>query len=970
MIHWNRRDWTILLALVTLAAILRFYKLGVVPPGFQFDEAFNALDAAKVLQGERPLFLPDNNGREVLYTYLQAGLASLLELSVYTLRLTSALAGIATVPTTYLLLRVLLRQDSRRVAAFTSLVLAISFWHLHFSHYGIRVILMPLLFSGVCGFFWLAARQGWLWAYALSGAFLGLSVWTHPTGRIIPLTLLGYTLWLRWSGHQVKPNPAPTGHPRTWGLSAFRRALNQGTEGRPSPVGGLLVAGLIAFLLFLPLGLYFYRQPALFLNHVSAVSIFADHVSGGSPWRALLVNAWRVLGMFSVQGDREWIHNLAGRPVFDPLLSIPFWLGLTVWLLRLWRHDDPDRDALILLLLWSLVMLLPSVFSDAAPNFSRTLPALPALFVAVGLGLTRLMELNQRHHWLGSTLVALILVISGSLSAYDYFVRFPQRPETYYAYDVDKLDAWAYLQPLGEDHQIYLSQLWAEHGTLRYLTRRSKVKSLGLDNMVDTVVLPPPGRGAVYAFPAEQAEYAERLAAIWAGAATLTRVPDRYGRLLLAVVAVEAEMLQDWPSTLAPTERLTARFADAPRLVGMRNELADGQIVLFWQAEQRMQRSLTAFVHLLDSDGRRVGQADRLPGNGGYLTSQWTPGDRVIERYRLDLAPCAGGGKVSIVAGWYDLAANVMRIPRADAPGDTALVGQVVLPLLSYPPAALSPRQELHQRMGPGLTLWGYEMHADALEPGAPLTLDLYWIGDPSAADQLLTLSLREDASAPPRAITLWRGALAPPELTRWRPGEAICRRLRLRLPVEMAAGRYQLQADAAGGTALLGELTLQPSTRRFDVPPLSNQVDATIGDWARLLGFELATGPDPSRPLSVTLVWQAMAATPNSYAVFVHLVDEAGRIVAQSDAIPANGYATHHWVPGEVIVDTHVLVLADNAESVREAASRPYRLMAGMYDLTSGQRAPARDGAQQPIPNGAIPLGEVKLPERVPEKS
>lgn len=816
MSHWDRRDGAILLALTALAAILRLYKLETVPPGFQFDEAFNALDAVRVLQGERPLFLPDNNGREVVYTYLQAGLASLLGLSVYTLRLTSALAGIVTIPVTYLLLRGLLSQDSRRVAIFASLALAVSFWHLHFSHYGIRVILMPLIFSGVCGFFWLATQRGWLWAYALSGALMGLSVWTHPTGRMIPLVLIGYTLWLRISVPRVRLNLSPANPQCQWNPPGlFQRALNESVKGWLGPAKGLFVAGLVAFLLFLPLGIHFYRHPTLFLRHISAVSIFADPVSGGSPARALWVNMWRVLGMFSIQGDREWIHNLAGRPVFDPLLSIPFWLGLAAWLLRLRQRDDPDRNALALLLLWSLIMLLPSVFSDAAPNFSRTLPALPALFVAVGLGLAWMTELFRRPRWLGVGLAALILTFSGALSAYDYFVRFPQRQEVYYAYDVDKLDAWAYLQPLTENHQLYLSQLWAEHGTFRYLIRRSKVKSLGLDNLVDTVVLPPPGRGAVYAFPAEQAEYAERLANVWAGAATLTRVPDRYGRPLLVVVAVEAETLQDWPVTLLPTKQLIARFTEAPTLLGVRDELTDGQIVLYWQAEQRMPRSLTTFVHLLDRDGQRVGQADRLPGNGGYLTSKWTPGDRVIERYRLDLAPCAGGEEVNIITGWYDLAANATRVPRADAPGDTALVGQAVLPILSRPPDTLSPRQVLNQPMGPGLWLWGYEVHADTWEAGAPLTLDLYWIGDLSVADRPLTLSLRDDEDPSSQAIVLWRGIVAPAEFTRWRSGEAICRRLRLHWPIGAMASRYRLWVEAGEEAAPLGELILQPSAHR-----------------------------------------------------------------------------------------------------------------------------------------------------------
>ncbi len=155
---WTRRDWMLLVAVTLLAATLRFYKLGVVPPGFQFDEAFNAIDAGHILDGNHPLFLPANAGREALYSYYQAGLAALFGLNIYTLRLASALAGIAAIPATYLLLRRLLQQHSQKIATFTSLTLALSLWHIHFSHYGIRVIMMPPLLCAIFGLYWLGMR--------------------------------------------------------------------------------------------------------------------------------------------------------------------------------------------------------------------------------------------------------------------------------------------------------------------------------------------------------------------------------------------------------------------------------------------------------------------------------------------------------------------------------------------------------------------------------------------------------------------------------------------------------------------------------------------------------------------------------------------------------------------------------------------------------------------------------------------
>ncbi|NJN84070.1 MAG: hypothetical protein HC802_18555, partial [Caldilineaceae bacterium] len=84
---WDRRDWLALAGITLLAALLRLVQLGLVPSGFQFDEAFNAMDAQLVLAGNRPLFLPANAGREVLYTYWQATLAALFGLNIHTLRL-------------------------------------------------------------------------------------------------------------------------------------------------------------------------------------------------------------------------------------------------------------------------------------------------------------------------------------------------------------------------------------------------------------------------------------------------------------------------------------------------------------------------------------------------------------------------------------------------------------------------------------------------------------------------------------------------------------------------------------------------------------------------------------------------------------------------------------------------------------------------------------------------------------------
>ncbi|MEA3337517.1 MAG: phospholipid carrier-dependent glycosyltransferase [Chloroflexota bacterium] len=924
MTKWNRRDWAILLGITALAAALRFIGLGRVPPGFQFDEAYNALDAARVMAGDRPLFLPTNGGREVFYTYLQVALASVLGLNLHTLRLTSALAGILAAPSAYLLLRGLLTLKSRQIAAFTSLVLAISFWHLHFSHYAIRIILMPVIFSGVVGFFWYATRVGRVWPYLLSGVLAGIGVWNNPTGRLIPLVLLGYVLWLLWQ------------HP------------DQRTLRWPSPVTGLLLTGLTSFVVFLPLGLEFYRHPEFFFGHPDQVSVFADRVSGGSPVVALLENAVRVTGMFSIQGDREWIHNLGGRPLFDPLLSIAFWIGIAVWLLRLSRRDDVDRDALFFLLLWSVVMLLPSVFSDAAPNFSRTLPALPALFVAAGLGLTWILTFVSGR-WsplAGRILVSGVLVISGVWAAIDYFVRFPRAIESYYAYDVDKLDALAYLKPLTADNQVYLSQLWAEHATLEFLRGETGIKSLDTS---DTIVLPPPDRAALYAFPAEQADRATAIQKRWPSA-DLQTIQDRHGNPLLVTVGFDAADAAAETSTGLPI----ARFQQGPSLVDMAFDPDAAKVVLTWEAEQSMDRSLTSFVHLVDASGRRVGQIDKTPGNGSYPTSVWTPGERVIETYRIDLDVCAGGQEAGVVTGWYQYSDEdgVRRLARSDGVGDTALAGHVQLPISSFGSDHITLANMLREPVSEGLMLTGFQLTGAELQPGAPFTLDLAWEGDPDSGTESMAIYLIDSGKD---NQLLWQESLLPPD-ARWWPGEVICRRLNMRLPEETGPGRYQLIVDVAGNSVPLTELAIQPSSRLFSVPPLSNRTDAVIGDRFTLLGYDISL-PEPDQPAMVTLVWRAEVPTEKSYTVFVHLVDSEDQIVAQSDAIPGQGYSTNHWINGEVVLDAHPLVLPD------ELPSGAYRLLAGMYDSVEGERLPAWDAHGNALQDGIIVLEQLNLP-------
>lgn len=84
----------------------------------------------------------------------------------------------------------------------------------------------------------------------------------------------------------------------------------------------------------------------------------------------------------------------------------------------------------------------------------------------------------------------------------------------------------------------------------------------------------------------------------------------------------------------------------------------------------------------------------------------------------------------------------------------------------------------------------------------------------------------------------------------------------------------------------------------------------------------------------ALVLWWQSLAATPHHYTVFVHLLDDAGNLVAQADGVPNKGLSpTAVWLPGELIRDVRPI-------------SPEGRVAIGLYDGATGVRLTAVDTA------------------------
>jgi 4-amino-4-deoxy-L-arabinose transferase-like glycosyltransferase len=148
------------------------------------------------------------------------------------------------------------------------------------------------------------------------------------------------------------------------------------------------------------------------------------------------------------------------------------------------------------------------------------------------------------------------------------------------------------------------------------------------------------------------------------------------------------------------------------------------------------------------------------------------------------------------------------------------------------------------------------------------------------------------------------------------------------------------------------------------DVPqPLASEV--RIGG-ARLLGSALGgpdapAGGDPlelkaGQQLSLRTFWQVEQPFSADYFIFVHVLNAAGRTVAQRDAPPWQGrFPTSSWRPGTLIVDVNDLPLP------ADLPAGEYSLVAGMFDPASGAHPPTQvDGRQ--VSSSETQIGKIRV--------
>lgn len=174
-----------------------------------------------------------------------------------------------------------------------------------------------------------------------------------------------------------------------------------------------------------------------------------------------------------------------------------------------------------------------------------------------------------------------------------------------------------------------------------------------------------------------------------------------------------------------------ARFDSLATLLGYdlsSSTLRPGEsldIDLYWEVNAQPPGDYLLFVHLLDEVQTMVAQRDTHPGLGSFPSSQWRPGDRFVEKVRLQIPETAYTPITATLSiGLYDPKAYRLAVfdDEGQLYGDALELTSIEL----LPQEGSFPNAQNHNFNGE-LRLVGYEFDKREATEGQAVQVDLYW---------------------------------------------------------------------------------------------------------------------------------------------------------------------------------------------------------------------------------------------------
>jgi 4-amino-4-deoxy-L-arabinose transferase-like glycosyltransferase len=650
---------SLVILLLLIAFFFRTYELAGLGLGLEHDEVAEWQIADGIRRGENALFFKEAYGQEPLYLYLMAGSTALIGDNVMAIRFTSVFVAMLTLAAAYRMLR---RMFSPMIALIAMAGMSIALWPVFWGRVGLRAMTLPLMMCLAFDWLWrgLTAdggrrttagdrRSAASRPFVFAGIFFGLSAYTYLSSRALPILLAAFTVY----------------------LALFARDRMRGKWRYLSL--GFAIAVIIA----LPLVITVLTNPDLQFR-VGEVSEPLNKALQGDT-REIVDNIPRALGMFTAKGDGTVRDNWPDRPVFpDPIGGLLFTFGFFIALTRF------NQPRYVLAWLWIIVTLIPTIVTTGAPNFTRTLGALPMVFAMPGiavewLSIWPLRIISMRHVQplsralvpMGVVVLLIVFGINAISTYHDCFVQWPNHLETQFVFQADFA---AIAKDIDASNVMDVSVGGLSNDTMDdpslYLLRQRKdVRVRWFDSGS------PISSGGALLDPAGSFPYIY-VPSIVPFDPDLQNYPGGYLVDPLVSGHFTRYRTYSYPIPNEMRARGAARyFSDTGILLTVNVHLdtiltagSDLRFVSDWFAQSPIAYPRRIFVHLVDPvTGRIIAQHDGLDSPTKY----WQPNDYISQVHTLSIPADAAPGTYELRIGLYNPVTG-QRVKQTDFNG-TAL---------------------------------------------------------------------------------------------------------------------------------------------------------------------------------------------------------------------------------------------------------------------------------------------------------
>ena len=404
----------LIILVITLAAILRLWKLDVVPVslfGDELDVGYHAYSVLKTGRDYSGNFLPLHfqslaEWRTPLYLYSAVPTVAMFGISPWGVRLPAAMFGILGVWLLYLLVK--LMTGNEKLATLASFLLTISPWHIQYSRAGFEVTQMLALYLAGLYFFFRGLKTGKYLVF--SAICLAFTPWVYSTAKLfLPLTLV--TLFLIWRKDLFKVSKKCL----LWACAAFAvvvlpitySTIFGGGAARFNYISVFSDPTMVPEIGFARLRDAKMRTPEAQIGIQPTVLDRAFHNKITWPFSFVFRNYLEPYSakFLFIEGDLNPRHSPSGMGQMYKFEFFFLLLGVASLI-----YSKLDKKVKIFLCVWTLSASLPAALTrDGGHHATRLFFLLPPLIFLTSLGI------YQAHEWLNKRWQKLFLVSLGGV---------------------------------------------------------------------------------------------------------------------------------------------------------------------------------------------------------------------------------------------------------------------------------------------------------------------------------------------------------------------------------------------------------------------------------------------------------------------------------------------------------------------------------------------------------------------------